>query len=52
LKKGWARARHLPTPGPVDIAKALPLTYVVSGLLLLLGLLTIVADIIKPITLN
>jgi membrane-associated protease RseP (regulator of RpoE activity) len=50
IKKGWARMRHLPTPGPVDIAKALPLTYVVSGLLLLLGLLTIVADLVKPIT--
>ena len=52
IKKGWARVRHLPTPGPVDIAKALPLTYVVSAMLLVLGLLTIVADIVKPITLN
>jgi len=52
IKRGWARVRHLPTPGPVDIAKALPLTYVVSGLLLVLGLLTIVADLVKPITLN
>lgn len=52
LKRGWARVRHLPTPPPVDIAKALPLTYVVSGLLLLLGAITIVADLVKPITLQ
>jgi hypothetical protein len=51
LKRGWARLRHLPAPPPVDIAKALPLTYVVSGLLLLLGLVTIVADLVKPISL-
>ena len=52
LKRGWARLRHLPTPPPVDIAKALPLTYVVSGLLLVLGAITIVADLVKPITLQ
>ena len=52
LKRGWDRVRHLPTPPPVDIAKALPLTYVVSGLLLLLGAITIVADLVKPITLQ
>ncbi|MFN8158376.1 MAG: site-2 protease family protein [Candidatus Nanopelagicales bacterium] len=52
IKRGYAKVRHLPTPPPVDIAKALPLTYVVSGLLLVLGAITIVADLVKPITLQ
>ncbi len=52
IKRGWAKLRHLPAPPPVDIAKALPLTYVVSGLLLVLGAITIVADLVKPITLQ
>ncbi|HET7902546.1 MAG TPA: site-2 protease family protein [Candidatus Nanopelagicales bacterium] len=52
IKRGSARLRHLPTPPPVDIAKALPLTYVVSGLLLVLGAVTIVADLVKPLTLQ
>lgn len=51
VKRTWARMRHLPTPPPVDIAKALPLTYVVSALLLVMGAITIVADLVKPISL-
>lgn len=38
-------------PGPFDIAKLLPLTYVVASLLLVMGALLIYADIVKPINL-
>jgi membrane-associated protease RseP (regulator of RpoE activity) len=51
IKRRWARFRHLPDPGPVDIAKALPVTYVVSIALVLMGGLILVADLVKPITL-
>jgi membrane-associated protease RseP (regulator of RpoE activity) len=51
IKRGWARLRHRPDPGPVDIAKALPVTYVVSIGLVAMGALVLVADLIKPISL-
>jgi membrane-associated protease RseP (regulator of RpoE activity) len=52
IKRGWARMHHRPDPGPVDIAKALPLTYVMSAFLVVMGGITIVADLVKPITLG
>lgn len=52
VKRGWARLRHRPDPGPVDIAKALPLTYAMSIALVLMGAITVLADLIKPITLG
>ena len=52
IKRGWARLRHRPDPGPVDIAKALPLTYAMSIALVFMGAITVLADLIKPITLG
>ncbi|NLJ53977.1 MAG: site-2 protease family protein [Intrasporangiaceae bacterium] len=52
IKKGYARARGLPDPGPVDVAKALPLAYGVSILLIGMALLLIYADIVNPIRLG
>lgn len=52
VKRGWARLRHKPDPGPVDIAKALPVTYVMSIFLVGMGALVLVADLIEPITLG
>jgi membrane-associated protease RseP (regulator of RpoE activity) len=36
-------------PGPFDIAKLLPVTYVVASLLMVMGALLMYADIVKPI---
>ncbi len=52
IKRGWARMRNLPDPGPVDIAKALPLTYAMSLVLIFFGAITVVADLVKPITIG
>jgi len=52
VKRGWARLRHKPDPGPVDIAKALPVTYVMSIFLVGMGALVLVADLIEPIRLG
>ena len=52
IKRGWAKLRKRPDPGPVDIAKALPLTYAMSIALVLMGAITVVADVIKPITIG
>lgn len=51
IKRTWARLRGLPTPRPADISKALPLTYAVAALLLVMGVLLIFADIVKPVSL-
>ncbi len=51
VKKTWARLRHLPDPGPVDIAKALPVAYSVAIGLIAMTLLLIYADLVNPIRL-
>ncbi|GII78986.1 putative zinc metalloprotease [Sphaerisporangium rufum] len=52
LKRGYARVRRHPMPGYVDIAKALPLTYAMALVLLVMGTLLLYADIVNPIRLN
>lgn len=51
LRRLAARLRGRTDPGPVDTAKALPLTYVVGGFLLIGGAVLIVADLVSPIQL-
>ena len=45
-KRGWARLRGLPDPGFVDVAKALPVTYAVSILLIVVTVVFSYADIV------
>lgn len=52
IKRGYARARGLPDPGPVDVAKALPLAYGVSVVLIGMAVLLIYADLVNPIKLG
>jgi len=52
LKRQVAKLRGLPDPGYVDVAKALPMAYSVSVVLLGMSLLLIYADIVKPINLG
>lgn len=52
VKKGWAKLRGLPDPGPVDVAKALPLAYVVALAFIGMTLLLVYADIVKPVKLT
>lgn len=49
MKKGWARLRGLPAPGPVDTAAALPVAYAVAIGLLGMTALLVYADIVDPI---
>lgn len=51
IRRRFALLRNQPDPGPIDTARALPLTYVVAALLLSAGLVVIVADIFNPISL-
>lgn len=52
LRRGWARLRRRPDPGPVDTARLLPIAYVVAGVLLAMGVIVIWADIVRPISLG
>ena len=47
-----ARLRGRPDPGPFDIARLMPVAYVVAGLFLVLSGLLFIADIVNPITLT
>ena len=47
-----ARLRGRPDPGPFDIARLMPVAYVIAGLFIVLSGLLLVADIVNPITLQ
>jgi membrane-associated protease RseP (regulator of RpoE activity) len=47
-----ARVRGRPDPGPFDIARLMPVAYVVAGLFVALSGLLVIADIVNPITLQ
>ncbi len=49
LRRGWARVRGLPDPGYVDVAKLLPIAYVMGLAMLVMGVVLIVGDIVVPV---
>jgi membrane-associated protease RseP (regulator of RpoE activity) len=52
VKRQVARLRGRPDPGYVDVAKALPVTYVVSVALIGMSVLLMYADVVNPIKLG
>jgi membrane-associated protease RseP (regulator of RpoE activity) len=50
-RRAWAKFRHRPRTGPVDLARAIPVTYGVFGLLILMTAVLMWADIVNPISL-
>jgi membrane-associated protease RseP (regulator of RpoE activity) len=51
-RRGIARLRRRPDPGYVDVAKLLPVAYVVASFLLVMGVVLIVGDLVVPVTLT
>ncbi len=51
VRRGWAKARHKADPGPFDVAKLMPVAYVVALLFIGLTALTLIADIVNPVKL-
>lgn len=51
-RRQWAKLRHKPDPGPVDVARLLPVAYVVAIALVAVGAIVIFADLVKPLTLG
>ncbi|WP_454300367.1 DUF4081 domain-containing protein, partial [Salana multivorans] len=47
-----ARWRGRPDPGPIDTARALPLTLAVSALFVLLVVVLVIADLVQPVSLT
>jgi membrane-associated protease RseP (regulator of RpoE activity) len=48
-RRGVARLRRRPDPGYVDVARLLPVAYVVASLLLVMGVVLIVGDLVVPV---
>jgi membrane-associated protease RseP (regulator of RpoE activity) len=52
LRRGVARLRGRPDPGYVDVAKLLPVAYVVGAAMLVMGVVLIVGDLVVPLHLE
>jgi membrane-associated protease RseP (regulator of RpoE activity) len=52
VRRGFARLRKQPDPGYVDVAKLLPVAYVVGSAVLVMGVVLIVGDLVVPIHLQ
>jgi len=51
VRRGWSRVRRKADPGPFDVAKLMPVAYVVALLFIGLSILTFVADVVNPVKL-
>lgn len=49
MRRQIAKFRHRPDPGPVDVAKALPLAYAVAFILIGMSALLLYADVVNPV---
>ncbi len=49
LRRNVARIFRRPDPGPFDVARLMPVAYVVAGLFICFTLLVMVADVVNPI---
>jgi membrane-associated protease RseP (regulator of RpoE activity) len=52
VRRWIARLLHRPDPGGFDSARLLPVTYVMAGVILLVSLVLIFADIVAPISIS
>lgn len=52
IRRGWAKLWRKPDPGHVDVAKLLPIAYVVAGAFLIMSVVLIVGDLVVPIRLT
>ncbi|MFI1934221.1 M50 family metallopeptidase [Streptomyces sp. NPDC020330] len=52
LRRNVARVFRRPDPGPFDVARLMPVAYVVAGLFICFTLLVLVADIVNPVKIS
>ena len=51
LRRHTARVFRRPDPGPFDVAKLMPVAYVVAGIFVCFTLLVLIADVVNPVKL-
>ncbi|MDI5965307.1 site-2 protease family protein [Streptomyces sp. SL13] len=49
VKRNLARVFRRPDPGPFDVAKMMPVAYVVAGIFLSFTVLVLIADVVNPV---
>ncbi|EGX56290.1 metalloprotease [Streptomyces zinciresistens K42] len=52
LRRFTARVLRRPDPGPFDVAKLMPVAYVVAGIFICFTLLVLVADVVNPVRIS
>ncbi|MGW3205446.1 M50 family metallopeptidase [Streptomyces sp. NPDC001135] len=52
LRRNVARVLRRPDPGPFDVAKLMPVAYVVAGIFVCFTLLVLVADLVNPVKIS
>ncbi|MFI9098912.1 M50 family metallopeptidase [Streptomyces fildesensis] len=52
LRRRLAKLTRRPDPGPFDVAKLMPVAYVVAGIFICFTALVLVADVVNPVTLS
>ena len=52
LRRNLAKALRRPDPGPFDVAKLMPVAYVVAGIFVCFTLLVLVADVVNPVKIS
>ncbi|UGY93885.1 M50 family metallopeptidase [Streptomyces gobiensis] len=51
VRRAFAKVFRRPDPGPFDVAKLMPVAYVVAGVFICFTLLVLVADVVNPVKL-
>ncbi|MEU2061351.1 M50 family metallopeptidase [Streptomyces sp. NPDC013455] len=52
LRRNVARVLRRPDPGPFDVAKLMPVAYVVAGIFVCFTLLVLIADVVNPVRIS
>ena len=52
LRRNVAKVLRRPDPGPFDVAKLMPVAYVVAGIFICFTLLVLVADVVNPVRIS
>jgi membrane-associated protease RseP (regulator of RpoE activity) len=52
LRRNVARVLRRPDPGPFDVAKLMPVAYVVAGIFVCFTILVLVADVVNPVKIS
>ncbi|MFG2967576.1 MULTISPECIES: M50 family metallopeptidase [unclassified Streptomyces] len=52
LRRNLARVLRRPDPGPFDVAKLMPVAYVVAGVFICFTILVLIADVVNPVKIS